>query len=124
MNINEFKEIIKQELTINNDQVIEVVEDSGMGHDGNIVYNYEIRLYTNDHVYCISANVTNQKTYLGCIASERKPRAGENWTRGNDLSDGDLSIETWNNIKNDIIKYELVKLFPKQESKLDIVKGN
>ena len=43
----------------------------------------------------------------------RKPRAGEDWTRGNDLPDGPYSYETWIKIKNAIIKKELVKIAKK-----------
>ena len=48
--------------------------------------------------------------YLGCIATTRKPRAGENWNRGNDLADGGYCKETWREIKDDILAYELVKV--------------
>lgn len=61
------------------------------------------------------------KGYLGCIAQCRKPRAGEEWTRGNDLPDGSYSEETWHRIVNAIIGYELVKVvkLPKEKN-LDI----
>lgn len=49
-------------------------------------------------------------SYLGCQVSSRKPRAGETWTRGNDLPDGPLTRETWEKIKTSILKYELVKI--------------
>ena len=55
------------------------------------------------------SNAPIDKGYLGCMAQTRKPRAGEDWNRGNDLSDGSYSEETWNDIKNDIVAYELVK---------------
>ncbi len=64
-------------------------------------------LYTNDHIYVIHASVDDDgsgHTYLGCIASSRKPRAGEDWTRGNDLADGHLTIETWNQLLADIVR--------------------
>ena len=48
--------------------------------------------------------------YLGCIAKTRKPRAGEDWTRGRDLADGPFSRETWNKILVDIVAYETVKI--------------
>ena len=35
------------------------------------------------------------------------PRAGEDWTRGNDLPDGKLTKETWSSILRGIICYEL-----------------
>jgi len=78
-----------------------------------IVDDDRIRIYTNYHVFSIIV----KKTYLGCQASTRKPRAGEDWTRGNDLPDGKFTRETWEKIKNAIIKYELVKLSPVKEPK-------
>lgn len=48
--------------------------------------------------------------YLGCIASSRKPRAGEKHTRGNDLADGPLTEETWRRILADIVSYEMVRV--------------
>ncbi len=72
------------------------------------------KLYTRDHAYAIVAKQSDKKSYLGCVASARKPRAGEDWTRGRDLADGDFSQETWNKIKNDILSFELVKIAKKQ----------
>ena len=56
-----------------------------------------ISLYTDGQKYHIKAT---KDGYLGCVASCRKPRPGEDWTRGNDLSDGKLDEETWNRIIN------------------------
>jgi hypothetical protein len=76
------------------------------------------RIYTDVHCYSISVRnprVTHHvgcdtvdQGYLGCIASTRKPRAGEEHTRGNDLADGPLSEETWRRILADIVSYEMV----------------
>jgi len=63
-------------------------------------------IYTKQHSYSISAT----PTYLGCIASTMFYRPGENWTRGNDLPDGKFSRETWEAIKDAIIRYELAKI--------------
>ena len=65
-----------------------------------------VKLYTNGHVYAISAS----PTYLGCIASTRKPRPGETWTRGNDLADGSFGKEIWDRILRDIVGYELMTI--------------
>lgn len=71
----------------------------------------KVCIYTKDNYYAIVAIwKKNGKSYLGCVANKRKPRAGESWTRGNDLPDGDFSEKTWNEIKNAIIAYELVKI--------------
>uniref|UniRef100_A0A6M3Y4J0 Uncharacterized protein n=1 Tax=viral metagenome TaxID=1070528 RepID=A0A6M3Y4J0_9ZZZZ len=92
-----------------------------------------LKFFTKDHRYSVSAKypegakppltyvmdgstgteVTGDRGhlgYLGCIAQTRKPRAGEDWNRGNDLADGIYHRGTWNNILNDIIAYELVKV--------------
>lgn len=75
-------------------------------------------IYTNEHQYSITANVEEGgRSYLGCISSNRKPRAGEDWTRGNDLADGDLSLETWNRILGDIVSYELVNVHRPSKTK-------
>lgn len=61
----------------------------------------------------------NSGTYLGATVSTRKPRAGEDWNRGNDLPDGEYSRETWDKIKNAIIAYELVKVHVPKERMYD-----
>ena len=69
------------------------------------------RIYTNDHFYAITAVVkAGGGTYLGCVASARKPRAGEEHTRGNDLPDGEFNYDTWLRIVHAIVGYELVPL--------------
>ena len=79
-----------------------------------------LKIYTKEHKYNISARLDVGKLgngemlaidgYLGCIGTVRKPRAGEDWTRGNDLADGSYSKETWDRIVRDILAYELVKV--------------
>ena len=105
-----------------------------------VLPNYEhgirVHFYTHDHVYSIVAkkhavhketkengkvvSASNASTYLGCTVQVRKPRAGEDWTRGNDLADGKYCYETWQRIKDDIIAYELVKLNLKAAPKISI----
>lgn len=66
------------------------------------------RIYTEAHVYAISATWKDYTPqYLGCIASTRKHKVGEDWTRGNDLPDGHFCRETWEHIKNAMIHYEM-----------------
>ena len=89
-----------------------------------------LKVFTKDHSYSIAAKlpeVENDGTslekgqerkvvcdgYLGCIAQTRKPRAGEDWNRGNDLADGSYSRETFEEIVHDIVAYELVKIVKK-----------
>ncbi len=97
--------------------VEDFVQWTGGECDGKEVV-HRFRLYTRDHSYAIVAKQNQTKTggYLGCVASARKPRAGEDWTRGRDLADGKFSEETWNKIKNDILSFELVKIAKKQRT--------
>ena len=82
-----------------------------------------VYLFTRDYRYSISFRRPGEKNkkddgYMGCTVTTRKPRAGEDWNRGNDLADGDYSEKTWDEIKNDIISYELVKIVnsPKEKN--------
>lgn len=63
-----------------------------------------LTLYTETHKYHI--RFTGEA--MNCTASVRKPRAGEDWIRGNDLHDGDFCWETFQLILSDIVSYELV----------------
>jgi hypothetical protein len=74
----------------------------GVNYGNNVAY----LICTEENSYSISAT----PSYLGCVASARRCRAGEDGTRGNDLPDGKFCRETWEAIKNRIIGYELVKL--------------
>lgn len=94
-----------------------------------IIYDYKIKdsprlnlkLFTKNYTYSISARLPDVEKlgkgemlsvngYLGCQVQTRKPRAGEDWNRGNDLADGNYSEETWREIVNDILEHELVKV--------------
>ena len=81
---------------------LQCVADQG-GPDGRL----DFCVFTHDHRYYIG---TRDGQYLGCTVTCRKPRAGEDWGRGNDLPDGKFCRETWDRIKNSIIAYELVKI--------------
>jgi hypothetical protein len=76
-----------------------------------------IRIYTDVNSYHITAveRATDDKGYLGCISTCRKPRAGEDWHRGSDLPDGPLSRETWHRILANIVSYEMVRVHKRQE---------
>ena len=75
-----------------------------------------LKIFTKDHEYNISAHLPQgdrngaDSGYLSCIANSRKPRAGEDWNRGNDLADGGYGEKTWQEIKDNILAYELVKV--------------
>ena len=69
---------------------------------------FQATIFTASNSYNISATERkNGKSYLGCIAKSTRSRPGEDWLRGNDLSDGTLSPETWRRILSDIVRYEL-----------------
>ena len=91
---------------------IERTRDEGQADgDGGYEFKYGVRIYTDNNSYSITARETSgNRGYLGCIASARKPRAGETWTRGNDLADGPLTKATWHKILADIVSYELVQV--------------
>lgn len=81
-----------------------------------------IRIYTHDYSYQIIAEIdipTMGHSYLGCTMSVRKPRAGEDWSRGHDLPDGPCNRLTWDRIKNAIINNELVKVSKARRSSGD-----
>ena len=59
-------------------------------------YQYQIKIYTFTNCYTITATERGDGGYLGCTAQAR-----------NDLPDGKLTKETWNNILCGIICYEL-----------------
>ncbi len=92
------------------------VEDFIYISDYKLKEKVSIKIFTKDHQYRIYAHLPKKDKNgvdnggLGCIADTRKPRAGEDWNRGNDLADGGYSEKTWQEIKNDILAYELVKV--------------
>ena len=76
--------------------------------------------FTDNYRYCIVAvDRSDDEGYLGCTVSCRKPRAGEDWTRGSDLPDGKFTQKTWVAIKNAIIRNEMVLLAPKVKEVVD-----
>lgn len=71
----------------------------------------KFKIFTESYTYYISATWQYcHAQYLGCIATTRKVRAGESHLRGNDLPDGYFCRETWEAIKNAIIRDEMKAL--------------
>jgi len=88
----------------------EAVEDVA-GHGNNEETKWVFALYTDNYVYrFVALDKYDHPGYLGCQVSSRKPRAGEDWTRGRDLPDGHFNRKTWEKIKNDMLGFELVQL--------------
>ena len=90
------------------EKLIEELSNAKFGRSSKFLWKYDedrtyVTLFSNGHSYHINAT----DSYLGCTASTRKPRPGEDWTRGSDLADGKFNTETWNRILRDIIAYEL-----------------
>lgn len=105
--IVELKQWLQDDLFVNlpSENKIEIREDNPEKK------RFRFRLYTETNWYSITAlePVGNIKSsYLGCISKCRKPRAGEDWHRGNDLHDGPLSRDTLRRILFDILRYEMV----------------
>lgn len=73
---------------------------------------YTIHFYTTEHRYQVSAipAAHGDQGRLSASVSARKPLAGEEHHRGNDLSDGNYEERTWTMIQKDILNYELTKL--------------
>jgi len=75
---------------------------------------YNVCFYTNDNCYSISLTLPNseknQRGYLGCVMSERKPLPGLPYTRGNDFPDGPYTEKTWKAIIHKILGYEMKNL--------------
>jgi len=82
---------------------------------------YTCYLYTDNYRYRLSAvERVKDDGYLSCIMSTRKPRAGENWTRGSDLPDGPFTEETWDQIVSAILANELVPLSEDRTPRPDV----
>ena len=73
---------------------------------------WRFSFYTGRYAYRISVRTAGpqRRSYLGAIMSTRKPRAGEDHTRGRDLHDGRLTLGGWQNILSDIVAMEVVPL--------------
>jgi len=113
--IKDLKQWIEEDLGTrgNVENYVRITEDEGEGHgDGKYEHRFKFKLYTFENVYAIVATERPDKGYLGCVVSRRKPRAGEDWTRGNDLPDGPFNRKTWNSILKSIVVYELEQLSP------------
>ena len=91
-------------------QFVAITKFETEGYDAGRVY---FKLATGRNTYTISARLSaSDDGYLGCIATSRKARAGENWLRGSDLPDGPLARETWDRILAAILRYEIVPIAP------------
>jgi len=95
------------------DDFIQVVAEEGESKGDGIAdfrTKFTCKTYTHDCCYSIVAIDRDDGGYLGCVASMRKPYAGEDHTRSNDLINGPLTRQTWEAIKDAILAHELVKI--------------
>lgn len=105
--ISGLKDALNKLLPLNGKPENYIVETIIGGTDQDTVYQF--RIYTDRYLYRITAiDRPTGDGYLGCTMSCRKPRAGEDWERGNDLPDGPFVNETWLKILEGIIRNELV----------------
>lgn len=69
-----------------------------------------VKIWTDTNEYRVRISLKPmgrlEDAYMGASASSRKPRAGEDWTRGNDLPDGGFSEALWQEIMVAIVRYE------------------
>jgi len=87
------------------------IQNIGVSEPAGDEHEMKVRIYTEANQYEIrGVDRKEDDGYLGCGVKARKARAGEDWTRGNDLPDGPFNRETWNKILNAMINYELVPL--------------
>lgn len=107
--IEDLKVWIEDDLTYRSPaskKIHDVTEEWVTKHSQNHPY-HRIQFFTFTNRYTIYAVERPDGGYLGCGASSRKSRPGEDWFRGNDLPDGKLTKDTWNKILHGIICYEL-----------------
>lgn len=89
-----------------------VMEESGQNDGTDPEYKLSLIIFTRTNKYRITAieKKGRKKSYLGCIATARTPRAGEDWHRGSDLYDGLLTKDVWHRILADIVSHEMVRI--------------
>ncbi len=97
--IKDFKKWVRKDLYPVKASIVIEQESSDVVH---------LYLYTATNRYSIVAKQIEE--YLGCTASSRKSRPGEDWNRGNDLPDGKLSKKTWHRILYSIVRYEMQQI--------------
>lgn len=120
--MNKFEMLDKwfDEICYNKEKYVKLCDESAKGSP-DYSHRKKFCIYTELYIYNISAEDRKaDEGYLGCIVTTRKPRAGEDWNRGNDLPDGKFNYETWTKIKDAIIRYELIPLSVPKESKIDL----
>lgn len=90
-----------------NRNVTEVHSYEDDGYNPNRAARIWVDTATNRFTIKAHSKEEEDHTYLGCIAQSKRWRAGEDWHRGNDLPDGEMTDETWWRILGAIVGYEL-----------------
>jgi len=109
--VNDFLEWLEEDFWFGiSTKKMQLVEDGFEEDTG--ARRVRLNLYTHNHRYAIAVinPRVKSKSYLGCIVYCRASYAGEDHIRSSDLADGELTKATWNEIKNDIIRHELVNM--------------
>ena len=68
------------------------------------------RVIDNWNEYVLDAiprSADERRGYLGAVYTKREPYPGEDWRRGNDLSDGPFALTVWARILMDIIQEKM-----------------
>lgn len=72
---------------------------------------FRASFFTATNEYCIHGlEREDGQSYLGCVSQCRRARPGEDWNRGNDLPDGELSEDTWHAILAAVVQYEVQQI--------------
>lgn len=76
-----------------------------------------LQVFTDEHEYRLKIYIHENGTVgMMGMAYARKPRAGENWNRMNDFTEGEFSKKTLDSFFVDIALYEIIAKVKKQES--------
>ena len=74
---------------------------------------FKLKMWTNEFMYIIT--VSSGSDYMSCYGQSRKIKPGDREPKGNDLHSGRFTQETFDQIMKDIVSYELVSLFKKDQ---------
>ncbi|KKM82923.1 hypothetical protein LCGC14_1314580 [marine sediment metagenome] len=70
---------------------------------------YPFSFFTHTHKWRMVL-INRAEPSLMCNSDTRKPRAGEDWTRGRDMTEGPLNEETWRAFLAEIVSYEIIEI--------------
>lgn len=104
------------------DELVHITKNFKREVEGKKEKVFNCHIYTSEHKYSIFAiEREDSEGYLAGGATARKQRPGEDWYRGNDLIDGPLTLDTWNKLLKDIVRYELIRLSKYKKPMGDVI---